>query len=118
MLHFTHFVLQKGRLLSYKLFAWTYVGSDYQDMDVHYPHTATKLKMISLYDLMLHPFKHNVNCAVMDSMAKKVRADSDRQPFSPFTPHGQGQVHTGTPRTPTSTIGANGLYKRKDTFRR
>ena len=31
-------------------------------------------------------------------------------------PHGQGQVHTGTPRTLTSTIGANGFYKQQATF--
>jgi hypothetical protein len=29
--------------------------------------TVTKLKMVSLYDLMLDPFKHKGHCVVMDS---------------------------------------------------
>ena len=45
------------------------------------------------------------------SDGKNVRSDSQWQPFSQMIPHGQGQVHIGTPRTPNSTIGANGLYK-------
>jgi len=36
-------------------------------MDKHNPRTATKLKMVLLYDLMLHPFKHIGCCVVMDS---------------------------------------------------
>ena len=36
-------------------------------MDKHNPHTVTKVKMVSLYDLMLHPFKYIGCCVVMDS---------------------------------------------------
>jgi hypothetical protein len=41
--------------------------SDDEDINTHNEHTATKLKMVSLYDLMLHPFKHKGHCVVMDS---------------------------------------------------
>jgi hypothetical protein len=34
---------------------------------VHNEFTATKLKMVSLYDFMLAPFKYNGHCVVMDS---------------------------------------------------
>jgi hypothetical protein len=34
---------------------------------VHNQHTVTKLKMVSLYDFMLEPFKHNGRYVVMDS---------------------------------------------------
>jgi len=44
---------------------------------------------------------------------KNIRSDSQCQPFSPIIPHGQGQVHTGTPRTPTSIVGVCGLYKQQ-----
>ena len=30
-------------------------------------YTVTKLKMVSLYDFMLDPFKHKGHCVVMDS---------------------------------------------------
>ena len=50
--------ITKGRLRYYKLFARVYDGKDDQDMDNHNTHTAMKLKMVLLYDLMLHPFKH------------------------------------------------------------
>ena len=60
--------ITEGPLWSYKLFARAYGGKEDQDMDVHNPHTETKLKMVSLYDLMLHPFKHRGQCVVvMDS---------------------------------------------------
>ena len=59
--------ITEGLLRSYKLFAQTYGGKDDQDMDVHNPHTATKLKMVSLYDLMIHPFIRNGHCVAMDS---------------------------------------------------
>ena len=60
--------ITEGPLRSYKLFARAYGGKEDQDMDVHNPHTETKLKMVSLYDLMLHPFKHRGQCVVMDSV--------------------------------------------------
>ena len=59
--------ITEGRLRSYKLFARTYGGKDDQDMDVHNPHTATKLEVVLLYDFMRHPFKHNGYCVVVDS---------------------------------------------------
>ena len=53
---------------TYKLFAsWTYGGKNDQDMNAHNPHTITKLKMVSLYDFMLGPFKNKGHCVVMDS---------------------------------------------------
>ena len=59
--------ITKGPLRSYKLFAWVYGGATDEDMDVHNPHTVTKLKMVSLYDFMLDPFKHKGHNLVMDS---------------------------------------------------
>ena len=56
-----------GPLGTYKLFARVYGGKDDEDMDVHNPHTVTKLKMVSLYDFMLDPFKHRGHCVVMES---------------------------------------------------
>jgi hypothetical protein len=56
-----------GDLSTYKLFARTYGGKKDEDIDVHNEHTATKLKMVSLYDFMLDPFKHKGHCVVMDS---------------------------------------------------
>jgi hypothetical protein len=47
-----------GPLSTYKLFARVYGGKSDEDINVHNEHTATKLKMVSLYNLMLHPFKH------------------------------------------------------------
>jgi hypothetical protein len=38
-----------------------------KDINVHNPHTVTKLKMVSLYDFMLDPFKNKGRCVVMDS---------------------------------------------------
>jgi hypothetical protein len=51
----------------YKLFVRVYGGKSDEDINVHNEHTATKLKMVSLYNLMLHPFKHRGHCVVMDS---------------------------------------------------
>jgi hypothetical protein len=51
----------------FKLFARVYGGKSDQDINVHNEHTATKLKVVSLYNLMLHPFKHRGYCVVMDS---------------------------------------------------
>jgi len=42
-------------------------GKDDQDTDVHILLTATKLKMVSLYDFMLDTFKNKGHCVVMDS---------------------------------------------------
>ena len=61
------FCITKGPLHSYKLFARGYGGADDEDMNKHNPGTVTKLKMVSLYDLMLHPCKHIGCCVVMDS---------------------------------------------------
>ena len=56
-----------GPLSTYKLFARVYGGKYDQDIDRHNKNTVTKLKMVSLYDFMLDPFKHNGHCVVMDS---------------------------------------------------
>jgi hypothetical protein len=57
----------KGPLSTYKLFARTYGGKGDKDINVHNPCTVTKLNMVSLYDLMLDPFKGVGHCVVMDS---------------------------------------------------
>jgi hypothetical protein len=44
-----------------------YGGKYDEDIDRHNINTVTKLKMVSLYDFMLDPFKHNGHCVVMDS---------------------------------------------------
>jgi hypothetical protein len=44
-----------------------YGGKSDEDINVHNPHTVAKLKMVSLYDLMLDQFKHKGHCVVMDS---------------------------------------------------
>jgi hypothetical protein len=56
-----------GPLSTYKLFARVYGGKYDRDIDRHNKNTVTKLKMVSLYDFMLDPFKHNGQCVVMDS---------------------------------------------------
>jgi hypothetical protein len=55
-----------GPLSTYKLFARVYGGKYDKDIDRHNKNTVTKLKMVSLYDFMLDPFKHNGHCVVMD----------------------------------------------------
>jgi hypothetical protein len=57
----------EGPLRTYKLFARVYGGKNDEDINVHNEFTATKLKMVSLYDFMLAPFKYNGHCVVMDS---------------------------------------------------
>jgi hypothetical protein len=57
----------EGPLSTYKLFARVYGGKSDKDINVHNPHTVTRLKMVSLYGLMLDPFKHKGHCVVMDS---------------------------------------------------
>jgi hypothetical protein len=59
--------ITQGPFSTYKLFARVHGGKGDEDINVHNEHTATKLKMVSLYDLMLHPFKHKGRCVVMDS---------------------------------------------------
>jgi hypothetical protein len=44
-----------------------YGGKDDEDINVHNPHTVTKLKMVSLYNFMLESFKDKGHCVVMDS---------------------------------------------------
>ena len=56
-----------GPLSTYKLFARTYGGKTDEDMNKRNEHTVTKLKMVSLYDFMLHPFKDKGHNVVMDS---------------------------------------------------
>jgi hypothetical protein len=56
-----------GPLWTYKLFARMYGGKVDEYANVHNQHTITKLKMVSLYDFMLEPFKHKGHCVVMDS---------------------------------------------------
>jgi hypothetical protein len=55
-----------GSLSAYKLFARTYGGKGDEDINRHNKHTVTELKMVSLYDFMLDPFKNNGHCVVMD----------------------------------------------------
>ena len=57
----------EGPLSTYKLFARTYGGKTDEDMNKRNEHTVTKLKMVSLYDFMLDPFKNKGHCVVMDS---------------------------------------------------
>jgi hypothetical protein len=56
-----------GPLSTYKLFARTYGGKGDEDINQHNKHTVTKLKMVSLYDFVLDPFRNNGHCVVMDS---------------------------------------------------
>jgi hypothetical protein len=44
-----------------------YGGKGDEDINVHNEYTATKLKMVSLYNFMLESFKHKGHCVVMDS---------------------------------------------------
>ena len=46
--------ITNGPLHTYKLFARVYGGKNDEDVDVRYDHTATKLKMVSLYNVMLN----------------------------------------------------------------
>jgi hypothetical protein len=59
--------ITNGRFNTYKLFARVYGGKGDEDINVHNEHTAIKLKMVSLYDLMLDPFKGVGHCVIMDS---------------------------------------------------
>jgi hypothetical protein len=59
--------ITNGLLHTYKLFARVYGGKSDEDTNTHNEHTATKLKMVSLYNLMLHPFMQERHCVVMDS---------------------------------------------------
>jgi hypothetical protein len=59
--------ITNGPLSTYKLFARVYGGKGDEDINVHNEHTATKLKMVSLYNSMLDPFKGVGHCVVMDS---------------------------------------------------
>jgi hypothetical protein len=56
-----------GPLSINKLFARVYGAKYDEDIDRYNKNTVTKLKMVSLYDFMLDPFKHNGHCVVMDS---------------------------------------------------
>ena len=44
-----------------------YGGKFDADINVHNSHTITELRIVSLYDLMVHPFKAKGHCVVMDS---------------------------------------------------
>jgi hypothetical protein len=59
--------ITNGLLSTYKLFARVYGGKGNEDINIHNEHTPTKLKMVSMYDLMLDPFKGVGYCVVMDS---------------------------------------------------
>jgi hypothetical protein len=50
------------------LFARVHGGKYNEDIDRHNKNTVNKLKMVSLYDFMLDPFKHNGHCVVIDSV--------------------------------------------------
>jgi hypothetical protein len=47
--------ITNGSLHTYNLFDRVYGGKSDRDINVHNEHTSTKLKMVSLYNLMLHP---------------------------------------------------------------
>ena len=49
------------------MYARVFGGKTDQDINIHSRHTVTKQKMVSLYDLMLDPYKHKGHCVVMDS---------------------------------------------------
>ncbi|OEU06161.1 hypothetical protein FRACYDRAFT_256066 [Fragilariopsis cylindrus CCMP1102] len=55
-----------GRPSTYKLFARVYGGQFDEDI-IKEINNYGKYKMISLYDLMLDPYKHKGHCVVMDS---------------------------------------------------
>ncbi len=57
----------KGPLATYKIFARVYGGDGDQDINRKNPHTVSRLKMVSLFDFMLHAFKGKGHCVVMDS---------------------------------------------------
>jgi hypothetical protein len=59
--------ITNGPLSTYKLFAIVYGGKGDEDINIHNERNATKLKMVSLYDLMLDTFKGVGHCVVMDS---------------------------------------------------
>jgi hypothetical protein len=42
--------ITKGPLSTYKLFARVYGGKSDEDINIHNPHTISKLKMVSLYN--------------------------------------------------------------------
>jgi hypothetical protein len=66
LIHPEH-AITNGPLSTYKLFARVYGGKGNEDINIHNELTATKLKMVSLYDFMLDPFKAVGHCVVMDS---------------------------------------------------
>jgi hypothetical protein len=57
----------KGPLATYKIFARVYGGDGDQDINRKNPHTVTRLKMVSLFDFMLHAYKGKGHCVVMDA---------------------------------------------------
>ena len=57
----------KGPLSTYKLFVRTYGGRSDTDLNKKHPNTATLLKWISLYSIMLDSFKGKGHCLTMDS---------------------------------------------------
>ena len=54
-----------GDLSTYKLFARVYGGRYDQDIDKHNKNTVTKLKMVSLYDFMLHTILSSIMVIVL-----------------------------------------------------
>jgi hypothetical protein len=60
--------ITNGPLYTYQLFARVYGGKSDEDINEHNKHASPKLKMVSLYNLMLHSFKHRGHCVVMDSI--------------------------------------------------
>jgi hypothetical protein len=43
-----------------------YGGKSDEDINVHNPHSVTKLKMVLFYNFMLESFKHEGHCVVND----------------------------------------------------
>ena len=57
----------KGPLQTYKLFVRVYGGKHDGDMNTRHPNTATLLKFVTLYSIMLNSFMGRGHCLVMDS---------------------------------------------------
>ena len=57
----------EGRLATYKLFVRVYGGKQDTDLNRRHPNTASVLKFVTLYSIMLESFVNKGHCLVMDS---------------------------------------------------
>ena len=57
----------KGPLRTYKLFVRVYGGKHDGELNNHHPNTATLLKFVTLYSIMVASFMGKGHCLVMDS---------------------------------------------------